>query len=66
MSHQNSEEDGERSGRANILAVQSPHPGALSAHEDLYRTLMFGGSPLSRAERESIAVVVSAANDCFY
>lgn len=51
---------------ANILGVQSMHPAALSAHVDLYRALMFGASPLSRAERESVAVVVSAANDCFY
>ncbi|HET7855940.1 MAG TPA: carboxymuconolactone decarboxylase family protein, partial [Gaiellaceae bacterium] len=31
-----------------------------------YRMIMFGDSPLSRAEREAIAVAVSAANDCFY
>jgi alkylhydroperoxidase family enzyme len=35
-------------------------------HYALYRTSMYGPSPLSRAEREAIAVVVSAANDCFY
>lgn len=57
---------GARHGVSNILGVQSLHPAALSAHVDLYRTLMFGPSPLSRAERESVAVVVSAANDCFY
>ncbi len=57
---------GARRGVANILGVQSLHPAALSAHVDLYRTLMFGQSPLSRAEREAIAVVVSSANDCFY
>jgi hypothetical protein len=32
----------------------------------LYRTVMFGDSPLGRAEREAIAVAVSAANDCHY
>ena len=53
-------------GISNILGVQSLHPAALSAHDELYRTVMFGPSPLSRAERESVAVVVSAANDCFY
>lgn len=57
---------GARRGVSNILGVQSLHPAALSAHDELYRTLMFGPSPLSRAERESTAVVVSAANDCFY
>jgi alkylhydroperoxidase family enzyme len=51
---------------ANILAVQTLHPEALEEHHALYRAIMFGKSPLSRAERESIAVVVSAANDCFY
>ncbi|MFQ5529706.1 MAG: carboxymuconolactone decarboxylase family protein [Gemmatimonadota bacterium] len=51
---------------AHILELQSLHPEALEAHRAFYRTIMFGNSPLSRAERESIAVVVSAANDCFY
>jgi uncharacterized peroxidase-related enzyme len=35
-------------------------------HLDLYMTLMFGRSGLSRAEREAIAVVVSAENECEY
>ena len=35
-------------------------------HLDLYMTIMFGRSGLSRAEREAIAVVVSANNDCAY
>jgi len=39
---------------------------ALGNHVDLYMTLMFGKSGLSRLEREAIAVVVSAANDCAY
>ena len=30
------------------------------------RTIMFGESPLTRAQREMIAVVTSQANDCFY
>lgn len=51
---------------ANILDIQTLHPEGLERHHALYRTLMFGPSPLSRAERESIALVVSAANDCFY
>ena len=57
--------DGE-GGLAHILAVQSLHPEGLESHRAHYRSIMFGKSPLSRAERESIAVVVSAANDCFY
>lgn len=54
------------SGQAHILEVQSLSPSAMVDHHRLYRTLMFAKSPLSRAEREMIAVVVSAANDCFY
>ena len=51
---------------SNILKVHSLNPDALGNHLDLYMTIMFGKSGLSRAERESIAVVVSAANDCAY
>lgn len=57
---------GRSGGVANILKVQSLHPEGLSGHFSFYRTLMFGESPLSRAERESIAVVVSAENECHY
>jgi uncharacterized peroxidase-related enzyme len=51
---------------SNILKVHSLNPDALEAHLDLYMTIMFGKSGLSRAEREAIAVVVSAGNDCEY
>ena len=51
---------------SNILKVHSLNPDAMSAHLDLYMTIMFGKSGLSRAEREAIAVVVSASNDCDY
>jgi alkylhydroperoxidase family enzyme len=51
---------------ANILASHSLNPEALAAHVRLYRTIMFGDSPLVRVEREAIAVAVSAANDCHY
>lgn len=51
---------------ANILKVHSLNPTAMSNHVDLYMTLMFGESGLSRAEREAIAVVVSATNECAY
>ena len=49
-----------------ILEIHTLHPGSLLDHYALYRTSMYGPSPLTRVERESIAVVVSAANDCFY
>jgi len=51
---------------SNILKVHSLNPEALGNHLDLYMTLMFGKSGLSRLEREAIGVVVSAANDCAY
>lgn len=51
---------------SNILKVQSLNPAAMSDHLRLYMTLMFGKSGLSRAEREAIAVVVSASNECAY
>ena len=51
---------------SNILKVHSLNPAALGNHLDLYMTLMFGRSGLSRMEREAIAVVVSASNECEY
>jgi len=58
---------GGRSGAvAHILGCQSLHPEGLRDHYSLYRTLMFDHGALSRAERESIAVVVSAVNGCRY
>ncbi len=51
---------------ANILAVHSLNPAALQAHFELFKTIMFGPSELSRAQREMIAVVVSTANNCHY
>ena len=51
---------------SNILKVHSLNPDAMGGHLDLYMTLMFGKSGLSRAEREAVAVVVSAVNECAY
>ena len=51
---------------ANILAVSSLNPRAMEDHARLYRGLMFGESPLSRAERELVATVVSKTNGCHY
>ena len=50
----------------NILKIHSLNPASLQAHFDLYKVVMRGRSPLSRAQREMIAVVVSAANRCHY
>ncbi|AGG90856.1 MULTISPECIES: peroxidase-related enzyme [Rhodanobacter] len=51
---------------ARILGVHSLDPGGLQHHLDLYMHLMFSAGPLSRREREAIAVTVSAANGCAY
>lgn len=51
---------------SNILKVHSLNPNAMNDHLDLYMTIMFGKSGLTRAEREAIAVVVSASNQCDY
>jgi len=57
----------QRAGRVyKILQVQSLNPAVLKASTGLYTAVMHGESPLSRVEREAIAVVVSRANDCFY
>lgn len=50
----------------NILKIHSLHPESLEAHLGVYKNLMFGPGPLSRAEREMVAVVVSQANTCHY
>jgi uncharacterized peroxidase-related enzyme len=51
---------------SNILKVHSLNPEAMENHLDLYMTLMFGKSGLTRCEREAVAVVVSASNECEY
>lgn len=51
---------------ANIMKVQSLNPQSMLDHRALYRTLMFGRSPLTRTQREIIGVVVSAINHCHY
>ena len=49
-----------------IVKVQSLNPEALRASIALYVAIMHRPSPLSRATREMLGVVVSAANDCHY
>jgi uncharacterized peroxidase-related enzyme len=57
----------ERAGKVfNVVKAMSLRPNVLAASIQLYREIMFGPSPLSRAERELLAVVVSRANDCYY
>ncbi len=49
-----------------ILKIHGLNPDSLTGHYEYYRTIMRGPSPLSRAQREMIAVVVSAVNRCHY
>ncbi|MFY9606493.1 MAG: peroxidase-related enzyme [Thermoplasmata archaeon] len=56
----------ERGHLANIFIAQGLEPEVLEDHLDLYVHLMIGPGPLSREEREMIAVVVSAANRSAY
>jgi len=56
-----------RAGRVyNILRVQSQSPAALKSAMELYAAIMHGESPLSRGQREMLAVVVSRDNHCHY
>ena len=56
-----------RAGRVwGIVRLMSPNPAVLEASMNLYRAIMFGESPLSRAQREMLAVVTSTANGCHY
>ena len=57
----------ERAGRIwHIVHVMSLNPRVMDASLAFYGALMFGSSPLSRRQREMLAVVTSKANDCFY
>lgn len=56
-----------RAGRVpNILKIQSQNPAALQGMLDLYVATVRSESPLTRAQRELLAVVVSRANNCHY
>jgi len=51
---------------AEVHKIQSLRPESIIKHMDLYMEIMFSKSELTRARREMIAVVVSAANQCEY
>ncbi len=50
----------------NIIRIHSLNPSSMEHHVGLYQDLMHGPSPVSRIQREMIAVTVSAVNECFY
>ena len=56
-----------RAGRIwGIVSIMSLNPQAMKVSLDFYKALMYGPSPLSRGQREMLAVVVSATNHCVY
>ncbi|MEM9557448.1 MAG: carboxymuconolactone decarboxylase family protein [Acidobacteriota bacterium] len=58
----------QRAGRVfQVIQIQSPRPHVLRASTQLYTEVMHSPrSPLSRRQREMIAVVVSRTNECHY
>ncbi len=58
---------GGRAGQvAGIIQAMSLSPSILDASMGLYVKVMYAPGGLSRRQREMMAVVVSAANDCHY
>lgn len=56
-----------RAGRIwHIVSVMSQNGQLMRDSMRMYGTLMFGDSPLTRAQREMIAVVTSQVNECYY
>ncbi len=56
-----------RAGRVwNIVRIMSLNPAVLKQSIRFYGAIMFGRSPLSRAQRELLATVVSAELECHY
>jgi alkylhydroperoxidase family enzyme len=56
-----------RAGRVwHIVHIMSVNPEAMRDSLRLYRTIMFGPSPLTRVQRELLATVTSAELECHY
>jgi uncharacterized peroxidase-related enzyme len=50
----------------NIFSLFSIKPRTMEATANLFRTIHYGPSPLTRTQREAIALVVSVINQCHY
>ncbi len=50
----------------NIIQVHSVNSRIMKMHYELYLQLMHRGGPLSKFQKELIAVAVSSANACHY
>ncbi|HEV2767428.1 MAG TPA: hypothetical protein VGV63_06965 [Acidimicrobiales bacterium] len=46
--------------------LMSAHPGIAPSFRAHFKAVMFGPGVLSRAEREMVAAVAAAAQECFY
>lgn len=56
-----------RAGRVwNIVQIMSLNGRVMKSSMEMYGATMFAASPLTRAQREMLAVVVSKANHCVY
>jgi alkylhydroperoxidase family enzyme len=56
-----------RAGRVwHIVHIMSLNPRVMKGSMDFYAAIMFGASPLTRVQRELLAVAVSAELDCHY
>ncbi|MFP3881356.1 MAG: carboxymuconolactone decarboxylase family protein [Actinomycetota bacterium] len=56
-----------RAGRIwNIVSIQCQLPEVMRDSMRIYQSIMFGPSPLTRAQREMMAVVTSQVNECHY
>jgi hypothetical protein len=50
----------------NVMTIHSLNPATMHAHAALYTQCMKGHSPLSKADREIVAVAASRSNRCTY
>ena len=50
----------------NIIQIHSVHGKVMKGHYGLYIEVMRKRSPVSRIQREQVAVAVSAYNGCLY
>lgn len=56
-----------RAGRVwNIVSIMSPNGEIMRDSMRMYMATMYADSPVSRRQREMIAVVTSQVNDCHY
>ena len=50
----------------NVMTIHSLNPATMEAHAAIYMQCMKGDSPLSKADREIVAVAASRCNRCSY